>query len=484
MSLQSVWQKHFTFGRKDVVAEPIAAQLSSDAGLILFRELDERLGATEQFAAALVDAVLPDADHSVLAMTRMRVFGILADYEDQNDHDALRSDPLFKLISVGSTQAPDLASQPTLSRFENRVSPQDYLRLRGVFVDQFLDSFTTPPDRLTFDIDPYDDPAHGEQQLVFFDGPYDQYQYQVRLITCAENDMIVLFTLLYGSAAAALGIEDDLEYLIQRVRTRFPDVQIIIRADTGFASPEVYECCERLRTVYTIGMGMNPRLLRDSDDLLKQANGLYFLTQEPQRLFLSEKYAAGSWGCARDVVIKVEVTAEGVNRRAVVTNRPGVCLLPAATYEEYANRGESENRNKEMKLGLYGGRLSDHRYFANLFRVALHTLAHNLLVQMRRLVADPPSERPANTVVARNPELPVEALPQPQRRHWFNHRRREDPLGEGQIQTWRTRVIKVAAEVTESARRIVIRLSGSWPYLAHYEQISDCVLASAARSTG
>lgn len=476
MTLHSVWQKRFSFACKEVVVEPSQSRISSDGGLIPFRQLDESLQFTSHFANALQDAALPNADHTVLEMTRMRVFGILADYEDQNDHDALRYDPIFKLIANGSCDGPDLASQPTLSRFENRVSIADNQRLRDVFIDEFLDSFTAQPTRLTFDIDPYAAAAHGQQQLVFFHGHYDQHQYQVRLITCAENDLIVSYGLLYGSAHAAIGIDDDIQYLVTRIRARFPDVDISVRADSAFAAPNVYECCEALRIGYTFGFSMTKPLEDICWQLTAEARRAHYFTGNPQRLFMHTTYKAGAWPQARDVIIKVEMNDQGLNRRAIVTNRPGVRLQPAGTYEEYANRGESENRNKEMKLGLHGGRLSDHRYVANLFRVALHSLSHNLLVRMRRTVVNPPQDRPENTIVESNPTLPIEALPEPERGHWFNHRRQSDPLGEGQIQTWRMRVIKVAVEVVTSARRVFIRLSSSWPYLRHYEAVSEAVL--------
>ena len=144
-------------------------------------------------------------------------------------------------------------------------------------------------------------------------------------------------------------------------------------------------------------------------------------------------------------------------------------MLPGACYDEYAERGESENRNKELKCGLQADRLSDHRYLANLFRLYLHAAALNLLTRLRRMIADPP---PAD----RSSPLPVEALAEPARRRYFNHRRERDPLGEGHPCTWRTRLIKVAAEITTSTRRILVRLSSNWPYLDHYRHISDAVV--------
>ena len=216
----------------------------------------------------------------------MRVFGILADYPDQNDHDVLRSDPIFKLIAGRSLQDDDLASQPTLSRFENAIDVKSLIRLRDVFVDQFIASFDEPPSQITLDIDPFDDPTHGDQQLTFFHGYYGQYQYLPRAITCAENDMVVMLCLLFGTAHAALGADDDLEYLVARLRNAFPGVRIILRADSGFATPAMYAVCERLEIDFTIGIGMNATLKRYSDALLEHVVEQFDATGEPQRKFL------------------------------------------------------------------------------------------------------------------------------------------------------------------------------------------------------
>ncbi len=214
MSIQGVWQKSFDFlGTQPIVVEPSAGQLTSDAGLLPIRQFDEQIGLTEQFAGALDDRRHePFVDHSFLQMVRMRVFGILAGYPDQNDHDLLRSDPVFKLIAGRTPEDRDLASQPTLSRFENTVDVASLNRLRDVFLDQFIASFEEPPVRLTFDIDPFDDPTHGAQQLTFFHGYYGQYQYLPRAITCADNDQVVMICLLFGTAHPALGADDDLQY--------------------------------------------------------------------------------------------------------------------------------------------------------------------------------------------------------------------------------------------------------------------------------
>ena len=477
MDPQTAFQITFDFfTSKPIVIEPSAAQVSSDGGLLPFRQLDDQIGLTQQFVEALVDRRnVGYIDHTFLDMTRMRIYGIIADYPDQNDHDVLRSDPIFKLICDRSIEDDDLASQPTLSRFENAIGTGCFLRLRDVFIDQFIASFEEPPSQLTLDIDPFDDPTHGQQQLTFFHGHYGQYQYLPRVITCAENDLVVDLCLLYGRAHAALAAADDLEYVVRRLREVWPGVRIHIRGDSGFAVPKVYDACEGLDTHYTIGIGMNSRLKRLTDSLLEEAVSRFEATGEPQRLFSAFWYRADSWPAQRWVVVKCEANSQGTNRRAVVTNRPGAFVLPNAAYDEYTDRGESENRNKELKCGLQADRLSDHRYFANLFRLYLHVAAYNLLVHMRHRIVDPPQE-PANQ------EVPDEALGGSKRRQRHNRRREYDPLGEGQPCTWRTRLIKVAACVYETTRRVIVQLSSSWPYLSHYQEVSQQLLIGGRAS--
>ena len=285
MILQSAWQKSFGFlGSKPIVVEPVEEHLTSDAGLLPIRQFDEQIGLTAEFAAALHDLRFgPFVDHSFAEMARMRIYGILAGYADQNDHDQLRYDPVFKLLAGRRPSDDELASQPTLSRFENAINIPSLWRLRDVLIDQFLASFDEPPCRLTFDIDTFDDPTHGAQQLTFFHGYYEQYQYQPRLITCAQNDLVVMACLLYGTAHAALGADDDLEYLVGRLRAKWPDLVIELRGDSGMAVPAMYDVCERLEVQYTFGLRLNSVLKRQSDALLAEAVEQYERTGQPQR---------------------------------------------------------------------------------------------------------------------------------------------------------------------------------------------------------
>jgi Transposase DDE domain group 1 len=468
MSIQSAWQEHLDFfGARPIVIEPSRASLSSDAGLLPIRQFDEQWGFTRAFAAALDDPRAAEfCDHSFSEMVRSRIYGILADYEDQNDHDTLRHDAVFKLIAGRSPNDAPLASQPTLSRFENAISIASLKRLRDFFIDQFIASFVLPPRRLTIDLDAVDDPAHGAQQLTFWHGFYDQNQYLPLVITCADNDQFLMVSLRPGIVHAALGADDDLAYLVRRLRQTWPDVELIIRGDGGFGVPWMYDVCERSELLYTFGLSTNKVLKRRSEALLAEAVQRFEQTGQPQRLFAGFWYQAQSWPFPRWVIVKAEANAQGTNRRFIVSNRPGAYLLWEAAYDDYAQRGESENRNKEFKCDLAMDRLSDHRFLANYFRLYLHAAAMNLLVRLRRQVAEPTAADP-------EADVPVEALAGEQRRRHFRLRRQRDPLGEGQPCTWRTLLIKVAAEVIVSSRRIVVRLSSSWPHLDYFRHVCE-----------
>jgi hypothetical protein len=466
MSIQSVLQGTFSFFHDlPIVVEATAAHLSSDAGLLAIREFDERIGLTRSFAALLNDPRDPELfEHSFLDMTRSRVYGILADYVDQNDHDTLRSDPVFKLIANRLPDGPDLASQPTLSRFENAIDIPSLKKLREQFVDQFIASFVVPPRRLTFDLDAVDDPTHGAQQLSLFHGYFEQYQYFPSFITSADNDQVVVLSLRHGSAHAALGADDDLKFLVERLRRVWPDVCINVRGDAGYGMPWMYAICEQLNVEYLFGLSANKKLQKASETLLAEAVRKFEETKTPQRLFHAFWYQAGTWERARWVIVKAEANAQGTNRRFVVTNRPGAQVVPGAAYDDYAERGEGENRNKELKCGLQIDRTSDHRFLANFFRLYLHAAAFNLMVRFRQALALPPLPEPP-------PEVPPQALNDAERRRHYQRSRQRDRLAQAQPCTWRTLLIKVAAEITVSTRRVVVRLSAHWPNLDCFQRV-------------
>jgi hypothetical protein len=286
MSIQPAHQGTFSFFQVPIVVQATAAQLSSDAGLLPIRAFDEVIGLSRSFAAILNDPRDPKLfDHSFLDMARARIYGILADYVDQNDHDTLRSDPVFKLIADRLPDGPDLASQPTLSRFENAIDIPSLKRLREQFVDQFIASFVVPPRRLTFDLDAVDDPTHGAQQLSLFHGYFEQYQYFPSFITSADKDQVVVLSLRPGAVHAALGADDDLRYLVERLRRVWPDVRICIRGDAGYGMPWMYAVCEQLDVEYLFGIAANKKLQKATETLVAEAVRRFEETKTPQRLF-------------------------------------------------------------------------------------------------------------------------------------------------------------------------------------------------------
>ena len=393
MSQQGVEQICFDFlTRLPIVVEARDVQVSSDAGILPIRQFDDQIGYTQRLIAGLNDVRDPERiSHTTGHMLRQRLYGIIAGYEDCNDHDTLRSDPAFKLVAGRTPAGPDLASQPTLSRFENAIDIPALWRLHDFFLDDFIASFDAPPDSLTLDLDAWDDPTHGDQQLALFHGYFEQYQYFPLTFSCAETKQILWTALRPGSMHAALGADDDLEYIVTRLRAAWPDVNIHVRGDAGCGVPWMYAVCERLQVDYTFGIAANAVLKRASDGLLREAVELFEHTGESQRLFTQLLYRAGSWKHSRRVIVKAECNALGTNRRFIVTTRAGAAVLPEAAYDDYAMRGESENRNKELKQGVIADRLSCHRFMANYFRLQMHAAALNLMVRLRRVVADPPA---------------------------------------------------------------------------------------------
>jgi hypothetical protein len=384
-----------------------------------------------------------------------------------------------------------------LSRFENAIAIPSLKRLRDVFLDQFIASFDAPPRRLTFDLDAIDDPAHGHQQLTFWHGHNDQNQYLPLVITGADNDQIVMLSLRPGNVHAALGADDDLAYPVTLLRQVWPDVLLHLRGDCGFGVPGVYEVCERFRVSYTFSLSTNAVLQRETEGLLADAVSAYERERQaarqqdptrpavPSRLFTGFWYRAGTWPCARYVVGRADANDRGTNRRFVVTNRPGAVVLPGPIYDAYAARGESQNRNKEFKCDLVMDRLSDHRFVANYFRRYLHAAAMNLLVRLRRFIVEPlpalalqaqasPTIQTSEVVPpAGETVVPAEALTGAARQRHFRLRRQPDPLGEGHPCTWRTLLIKVAADIIVRTRRIMVLLSSSWPHLTWYRRVCE-----------
>jgi hypothetical protein len=416
-------------------------RLTSDGGWPWVAEADHALGLTAALAAALPDHRRRRGRHTLLALLRQRIYQIVAGYEDQDDADALRSDPLLKLVCGRLSESdPDLASQPTLSRLENGFAARDCYRLAEALGEVYLREREQAgvPTRIVLDLDSTDDPTHGEQEGSAYHGYYRQHMYHPLLVFDGETGQFITAILRFGTAHAGHGALAILRRLVARLRARWPGVSIELRADAGFATPEIYAWCERERITYTIGLGRNARLETVAAPLVATALAESASADGAKVRVLDETvYQADSWPHARRVVIKVEILAKGTNTRFVVTTRDDP---PAALYAWYTDRGETENWIKDLKLACFADRLSCHRFLANQVRLLLHGAAYCLLDTLRRWL-----------VAAGTARM--------------------------QLDTLRLRLIKIGGRVRQLATRVHLRLASSHPG----EPLWQCLAAREGR---
>jgi hypothetical protein len=374
-------------GDKAVDLDCAGGRLSSDAGLVLLKDPDEQLGLTRALAAVLSDS--RDArrvnftQHDLL---KQRVFQIAAGYEDANDANTLRHDPIFKLLldRLPETGAP-LASQPTISRFENRVSRTDLYRMALVLVDQFLASYSHPPQVIVLDVDDTEDRAHGQQEQARYDAYYGGYCFlPLHLYEGLSGRLITaIFKAKRFTGTQMLAV---LKRLGKRLRHAWPHTLLIVRGDSHFAYPEVMQWIEAQADLsYVTGLTSNAVLQGLAREVLEQAQRAYGRDGGKITRFHSTRYQAGTWSRSRRVVIKVEVSDQGVNTRFVVTDMEQA--RTQVLYRHiYCARGQMENEIKEHKLSLKSDRTSCHRFGANQFRLLLHSAAYVLLDTVRREV--------------------------------------------------------------------------------------------------
>jgi hypothetical protein len=445
---------HFQ-GRR-VQIENDAPTISSDGGVFLLRQLDEQRGMTRAFSRALPDERWADRiRHSRLEQLRQRVYQICLGYEDCNDADRLRSDPALRMACGKEKGA--LSSQPTLSRFENAITGRELNQLWREFERQYIESLDPATPLVILDIDATDDPTHGNQQLSFFHGFYDQHMFHPLLVFDALSGQLVTALLRPGKAHGAKGSVGILTRLIRAIRARCPNAAILVRADSAFAIPRLLERLEALNTElgdvdYVIGLAKNPRLLAMTEPFRSRAAEQFALNQRFVRWFGWLSYAAGTWPRERAVVEKVEESARGENPRFVVTTLRD--FPPKLIYDiAFCPRGQSENFIKDFKNALCADRLSCHRFVANAFRLFLHAVAYRLMHALRAVAARvaplvvPPGEKALRLAVA-------------------------------QMDTIRLRLLKVAAIVVSSARRVLVRLPRSFPLAPAFAAIA-CALTTS-----
>jgi hypothetical protein len=360
-------------------------QVTSDGGLPWIVEAETALGVCAALAAGVPEWRRGGVRHSRERLVRQRVFQIACGYEDQNDADRLRTDPAFKL-ACGRLPAsePDLASQPTLSRLENAVDRHAVERLAASLVDLYLRERGRAgvPGRILLDLDGTADPAHGEQEGVAYHGYYRQHMYHPLLLFDGDTGQLITAVLRPGNVHGSRFVVLVLRRLLRQLRAAWPDVPLELRADSGFAVPRLFAWCEANGVGYTIGLIPNPVLERRAAPLLAEAQAQSRAKDGAKvRLAGETRYRAESWPHPRRVVFKAEILLKGPNTRFVVTTRTDE---PLALYDWYVDRGDSENWIKDFKNALRADRLSDHRFWANAFRLLLHAAAYWLLDQLRR----------------------------------------------------------------------------------------------------
>lgn len=435
---------------KPVVARFDQPHASSDGGAILLKGVDTHLGLTKRLAGCLLDGRQPGKiRHQVQELLQQRVFGLACGYADCTDAARLADDAIHKLlIGRDPLDGAALASQPTLSRFENAVSWTELRDMAHALADTVIEQQRRArkgrATAITVDLDPTDDPTHGQQELTFFNGHYDSWCYLPLVATVTFDgeplQYAVAAVLRPGNAPASRGALGLLRRLFRKLRAAFPDATLRVRLDGGFATRTVFTFLERQQVEYVVAMPSNGRLAKRARRLMGKARVLAKATGETAHLYGETRYAARTWKRKRRVIITAEVVRHPGrdpknNPRFVVTNLPDP---PEAVYWLYCQRGDVENRLKELHHGLEMDRTSCSRFLANQFRVLLALAAYILFQDLRR--------RAAGT-----------------------------PCADAQVTTLRERLLKIAVWVERSVRRIVLHFPLTCPWLATWQQLARAV---------
>lgn len=366
------------YNKKDLTVNFKGGDISSDAGLLLFREYDRKLNLLERISDCVKDK--KDQRYKTFSINEIitqRFYCWLAGYEDCNDANELKKDPIIKAIVNKKDFTEDLASQPTLTRLENMIDMHDIFRLNKLLVDLFIEKYPKKcPKSLIIDIDSTDDPTHGAQQLTLFNGYYGQYMYSPLIISCNNHILDVL--LRKGNAHGSWGVVSRLNFVIGKLKQVWPDVKITIRIDAGGATPKIYEYCEENNFNYVIGLIKNNVLKKYISKLSNKAEKGFKKTGEKQRLFGEINYQAESWNKPRRVIMKAEENHNGSNQRFLVTNVEGVS--PKNLYDKYyAPRGDFERVIDDLKNGFKADRLSCHSFLANQFRLIITVFMYEMV---------------------------------------------------------------------------------------------------------
>jgi len=451
--------KFHSIDRREIVGRFDGGNITSDAGGLLLREVERRCGIIRGFASCFEDLRDPDLiEHSVAELVGQRVYGLALGYEDLNDHDELRSDPMLAvLVGKKDPEGQDrlrtqdkgkaLAGKSTLNRLE--LTPADptpaeqrYKKIimkteaiDRLFVDVFLQAHEEAPEEIILDVDATDDPLHGNQEGRFFHGYYMNYCYLPLYIFCGEH--LLCARLRPSNIDASTGTVEELQGIVARIRTAWPQVRITVRGDSGFCRDEIMAWCEANAIDYVFGFAKNERLKAIIAVELQQAQLLYEQTQKPARVFKDFRYETReSWTRERRVVAKAEHLDKGANPRFIVTSIGKERIDARTLYEElYCGRGEMENRIKEQQLWLFADRTSSGKMRANQLRLYFSSVAYLLMQALRRLGL------------------------------------KGTQLATAQCQTIRLKLLKIGAQVKVTVRKVWISLAGGYPYADVFAQV-------------
>ena len=373
--------------------------VSSDAGALLLKSTDLAIGLIERFAQCFHDERRAHLiEHEVATLVGQRVFAIALGYEDLNDHDELRHDPLMAVLAGKLTPKREdcapVAGKSTLNRLElSKLEPTRYHKIshnprmiRNLLVDAFLESHARPPRAIVLDLDATDDPLHGEQEGRFFHGYYDCYCYLPLYVFCGRH--LLVAKLRRADKDAAAGVVEEVERLVKRIRARWPKTLIVLRADAEFARNELMAWCEAEQDVkFVLGLAKNERLMAEIAPELELATAASARTGRPHRRFKSFMWKTRrTWSRSRRVVAKVEWSKGEANPRFVVTSLSRRQAKAKYLYEKvYSARGDMENRIKECQLDLFADRTSSATMRANQLRLWFYSMAYVLLCALRRI---------------------------------------------------------------------------------------------------
>ncbi len=426
-----------TEGRREIVAEFNGGQISSDAGALLLRETDQKLNLVPRLSQCFLDGRHPDLiDHSVQQMLAQRVYALALGYEDLNDHDQLRNDPLLRALAGKAEPGEEaLASKSTLNRLElgdgrpSRYKKITFWRdaLDDLLVDLFLEAHKSTPNEIVLDIDTTDFAIHGEQEGRFYHGFYDHYCYLPLYLFAGEH--VLCARLRPSNIDPSAGSRKEIERIVKRIRGCWPEVKIVLRGDSGFCREELMAWCEAHQVDYVFGMARNPLLERRISEALEQARQQWEHTQQPARLFqeFEHETVSGTWSRRRRVIAKAEHIAGKSNPRFLVTSLKAEAWLAQPLYEDlYCARGDMENRIKEQFM-LFADRVSAASMRANQLRLYLSVSAYSLVCGLRR--------------------LGLQAT----------------QLAHAQISTIRLRLLKIGAQIRVTVRKVWVQMSSSFP---------------------